>query len=565
MFGTIRKHQTWLWAIIITLTIISFVIFFSPYSRLNDSRRVPVNLGSINGEQISQEEYFKAYKEICLRTFFLTGNWPDEEARRQGGDVERDTYQWLLLIQKQKQMGIHISTDAVAQRARAMIGQFQRRGITSPEMFIKQLLEPQGYDANDLERCVRHFMGVQELVTTIGLAGDLVTPREIRDLYKREHEELATAVVFFSASNYLAEVTVATDALMPFYTNRLAAYRVPDRVQVSYVRFDLTNHLAAAQAELAKMTNMDAQIDESYRQGGTNFLREWKAKSLEEARKNIHDDTLRKLELQRARKQALEFATPLFDMDPVRADNLDKMAKDKGLTVRITEPFDERDGPKELEVGPEFVSRAFTRTATEPFAGPLLGMDGVYIIASNKKIASEIPPLDKIRAQVEKDYKFSLAQDLARRAGFGFYQTLTNGLAQGSTVAALCAAAKLPLTELPPVSLSTRELPEVSEHVTLNQFKQLAFSTPVGRVSPFQTTLGGGIIVYVKSKLPLDEAKMSADLPTFANYLRQNRQNEAFNAWFRREAEKGLRDTPLARQEAQPGQRPQASKAAKKS
>ncbi len=72
MFGTIRKHQTWLWAIIITVVIISFVVFFSPYSRMNDSHRVSANLGSINGETISQEEYVKAYKEICLRTFFMT-------------------------------------------------------------------------------------------------------------------------------------------------------------------------------------------------------------------------------------------------------------------------------------------------------------------------------------------------------------------------------------------------------------------------------------------------------------------------------------------------------------
>ncbi len=100
-------------------------------------------------------------------------------------------------------------------------------------------------------------------------------------------------------------------------------------------------------------------------------------------------------------------------------------------------------------------------------------------------------------------------------------------------------------------------------HLPLNQFKQITFSTPPGRISPFQMTTEGGLIVYVKSKLPLDEAKMSATLPSFANYVRQNRQNEAFNAWFRKEAERGLRDTPLARQETQPSLKP--SPKAKKS
>ena len=66
----------------------------------------------------------------------------------------------------------------------------------------------------------------------------------------------------------------------------------------------------------------------------------------------------------------------------------------------------------------------------------------------------------------------------------------------------------------------------------------------------------------MKSKLPLDEAKMNATLPAFANAVRNSRQNEAFNDWFRREAERGLRDTPLAKPQATPAMssRPKAKK-----
>jgi hypothetical protein len=552
MFGTFRKHQTWLWAVIITVIIFSFVIYFSPYSKLNDTRSVPSNLGSINGERITEGDYVKARKEVYLRTFFMTGKWPDEEAMKQGGEMERDTYQWLLLIQKQNQLGIQISLDVVAQAAKAMMSQFQRAGITSPEMFVQQVLQPRGFDLDDLERFVRHYLGVQELIATVGLSGKLVTPQEIRDLFKREHDEMATEAMFFSASNYLASVTVPPGALMQFYTNRQASYRIPERVQVSYVTFDLTNFLAEASQELAKMTNLDLQIDERYRQLGTNFLREAKAQSLEEARRKIHEDTRKQIELQSARKKAVEFATPLFDMEPMRADNLDKVAKEKGLVVRVTAPFDLRDGPSDLEVGPDFAEKTFARTPDDPFAGPIVGQDAVYVIALNKKIPSEIPPLDLIRPQVAKDFAFNQALNLARRAGTDFYHTLTNGLAQGKTPAAVCAEAKVQLVDLPPFSLSTRELPQVEDHLTLNQFKQIVFSTPVGKVSPFQMTSEGGVIVYVKAKLPLDEAKMNATLPAFANSVRQSRQNEAFNDWFRKQAEIGLRDTPLARPQTPP-------------
>jgi len=562
MFGTIRKHQTWLWAVIITLTIISFVIFFSPYSKLNDSRRGPVNLGSINGERVSEEEYIHARNEVYLRTFFMSGNWPDEEAKKQGGQIERETYQWLLLVQKQQQLGIHISTDVIAQAARAMVSQFQKSGITSPDMFVKNVLNPRGFGVDDLERFVRHYVGVQEVISTMGLGGKMVTPQELRDLYKRENQELATEAVFFSGASYLAGVTVLPDALSQFYSNRLAVYRLPDRVQVSYVRFDLTNFAAEANQELARMTNLDLQIDAAYERDKTNFLREVKAQSLEEARTKLRDGERKRLEMQAARKQATEFAGPLFDMDPLRAENLDKLAKEKGITVRISAPFDRENGPKDLEVGPDFATKAFARTPEDPFAGPIVGLDGVYILALSRKLPSEIPALDQIRDQVVKDFKQNQALSVARKAGADFSATLTNGLSQGKPFASICLNAKLKPVSVPPFSLSTRELPSVEEHVTLNQYKQICFTTPLGKTSPFQPTSDGGLIVYVKEKLALDEAKMNSTMPAFANYVRQNRQSEAFNEWFRKEAEKGLRDTPLARPPATPslGSTPSAKK-----
>ena len=556
MIGTIRKHQTWLWAVIITVVIISFVFMFSPYSKMNNTSRGVVNLGSINGERISEQDFINARNEVYLRAFFTTGNWPDEEAKKTGGQIERDTYHWLLLIQKQQQLGIHVSSDVVAQAARSMVSQFQRAGITSPEMFIQQVLRPRGFQVEDLERFVRHYMGVQELISTVALSGKLVTPQEAHDLFKREHEELVTQAVFFPASNYVASVTASPEAVSQFYSNRLAAYRIPDRVQVSYARFDLTNYQAEASKELAGMTNMDQQIDEAYRQGGTNFLHEVKAQSIEEAKVKIRDAERRKIEAQIAKKKATDFANPLFDTEPLRAENLEKQAKEKGLTARVTAPFDSKNGPRELEAGPDFATKAFARTPEDPFAGPILGMNSVYVIALNKKLPSEIPALDQIRDQVVADYKFSQALNMARKAGMDFCQTLTNGLSQGKTVPDICASAKYKLVEAPPFSISTRDLPEVEDHLTLNQYKQLAFTTPPGKVSNFQMTTEGGLIIYVKGKLPLDESKISASLPAFMNAVRQNRQNEAFNDWFSREAKKGLANIPAFQQQATPSLSP---------
>jgi peptidyl-prolyl cis-trans isomerase D len=541
MFGTIRKHQTWLWAIIITVIIISFVIFFSPYSRMNDSRRGTINYGTINGERVSQEDFANAWREVELRIFFMNQRWPDDTDKK---DLEGEAYKWLLLLQKQKQMGIQISSQAAGQTAKAMLSQFQRAGLNSAANFEKQLLQPHGLTMEDFGRFVQHYLGIQEMIGTLGLSGKLITPQEARDLYQREHQELATEAAFFSASNYLAKVTVTPEAIPQFYSNRLSTYRLPERLQVSYVQFDFTNFQAEAKQELAKMTNLDLQIDEAYRQGTTNFLREVKAASLEEAKTKIRDLRLKEFEAQAARRKAGEFANPLFDMEPIRVGNFDDVAKKQGLTVHVTLPFDRENGPKELEVGQDFAQRAFSRTPEDPFAGPVLGRNAAYVLAMNKKIPSEIPPLDQIRSQVETDYKEEQARTMARSAGAAFYQSVTNGLAQGKTFAAICTDAKADLVTLPPISVSTRDLPaDLENRVNLNQLKQMAFSTQPGKASQFQPTLDGGIVLYVKAKLPLDQAKMESTLPAFMNYVRQQRQTEAFNEWFSKQVQSsGLRE-----------------------
>ena len=68
------------------------------------------------------------------------------------------------------------------------------------------------------------------------MSGALVTPQEAAAVYQREHQELASQIVFFSAENYLSVGHGhARGARRQFYTNYLAEYRLPDRVQVSYV------------------------------------------------------------------------------------------------------------------------------------------------------------------------------------------------------------------------------------------------------------------------------------------------------------------------------------------
>jgi hypothetical protein len=250
-----------------------------------------------------------------------------------------------------------------------------------------------------------------------------------------------------------------------------------------------------------------------------------------------------------ARKVANTFADPILSEKVVKASALAEAAQKQGLAVKVTAPFDRTEGPAELDKSENLAKAAFNLSDEDPIAGPIIGADSVFIIARNKQIPSENPPFETVKARVEQDFKLAQATQTARMTGAMFAQSVTNGLAQGKAFTALAAEANAKAILLPNFSLSTRELKDVEDHLSLQQFMQVAFMTPVGEVSQFVPTMNGGMVLYVKSKLPLDEKKIAAELPEFINLLRQARQRESFEAWFNHEAPQALADTPVVKRE----------------
>ncbi len=536
MIGSIRKHSTWLWVVIISITIFSFIYWGS--SRYDNNRAGGDNFGSMDGERITREEVNDARGEVYLNYFFKYGAWPDRDGQRTGFDEQREVAEWVFLVRKEKEHNISIDGGTVALAAKNTLRNFENHSQMSAEALAQQ-------HADDLERYIRHELGREQLFSLIGLSGQLVTTPEARSMYEREHQEIVTAVVFFSASNYLAGVPApAPEAVAGFYTNEMSNYRLPERVQVSYVAFDVSNLLVQVEHELTNLTEI---VEATMTRFGTNTARF--GKTPEEARARIRKELIHEKALAEAKNKADTFAGELFDMSPVQAGNLATLAKAKGLKVQVTRPFDEEYGPAEFDGGPNFAKAAFSLTAEEPFTGqPIVSENAVYVIALDKKIPSEIPPLSRIRDQVSADFKNYQALQRARQAGEEFAQTARTGLTLGKKFASICTDARVKPVTIPNFSLSTRELPAAEDYIPLNQFKQIAFNVAPGSASSFNPTRDGGLVVFVERQLPIDPARMTADMPAFLNNVRRARQMEAINAWAMVEEPKYMRSTVWARQ-----------------
>ncbi len=340
MIGTIRKHSKWLWWVIASLTIISFVIGYS-FMGANNSHNGGGGgngaYGTMYGRKITQQDYLDARGDFSLFYFFRNHEWPDRNPNIKGQELDEQIYLRMMLAQKAKSLGIYVTDTAAAKAAGDLLRSLTRDGRPYPTAeFVSTYLAPENLTADDFERFARNDVAIQQMIQMLGLPGALITPQEALAAYQHEHQELSAQIVFFPASNYLAQVAVAPATVAQFYTNYLAQYRLPERLQVNYVEFNLTNYLAQSKAEWAK-TNLEDVVNASFAQaGGMSAFPE--AKTPDEAKATVRDDLIRQRALTDADTQANDFATEVFKVN--QADNLAIVAKQEGLTVHLTAPFD---------------------------------------------------------------------------------------------------------------------------------------------------------------------------------------------------------------------------------
>jgi len=545
MFGTIRRHQTWLWVVIIAVVIVSFVVFFSPDARLGGSGRGGAI--KIDGINFTPQDLSQAYRETRLLYFLNFQRWPenDERARQMGFDLDNESYMRLLRIAKARKAKIAVSDLQVAQMAKRVLGQ-----NASLDAFVKEILEPNNLSEADFESFLRHDLAFQQLGLVAGLTGTLVPPREIEANYREEHEELELQAVFFSVSNYLGGISVKDEDLLPWYTNNMALFREPEKLRLSYVAFDRSNFLAEADQRVAEVTNLNQVLEAIYaRSEASSFTNETGAVLPKEAAlQKIKQNERNKIALSLAARRANEFANRFYDEKSHKLEDFEKFAAAEKLTVRVTGPFSEAEVPPEFKgVSEQFVSAAFTLTNRDEAVlfQPAVGDEAVYVAALKERIASFNPPFEKVRNQVVEQYKRSEAMKLARLSGMNFHNRLTNSLAQGKDFATVAAESNLKPTLLPPISRATRTAPGLPETVYLQQLKNVAFNLKVGGTSYYVPTIDGGFILHLKGKYPFDEAKMKRELAEYGTAMRAQRQNEALGMWFRKEAERA--NLPLNR------------------
>jgi peptidyl-prolyl cis-trans isomerase D len=443
-----------------------------------------------------------------------------------------------------------VSDHSVARAARERLGDF------APDKFEREFLSPQQLTLEDFERFIRHETAIQQLVGVAAASAKMLSPREAESLYRKEHEQVAVDVVGFWGTNYLAKVQASPAAISNYYTQNAAKYRIPPRVQVSYLEFSASNYLAEADKELAQRTNINAYVEEEYtKRGGTNSFKDTNGVPMaaQAAKDKLKEDIRIQFALMSARRKAAEFGNKLLDQKQQTLQTFENLAAAEGYPVKVSPPFHKQE---DIDFPTAFRDKAVALNRESPILySPIPGEHAVYVLALKTNLPSELPPLDKIREKVAADYKHAQALEMARKEGTAFQTTLTNGLAQKKTFAEISASANVKPVSVPPFSSITNAVPGLDERIDLRTLQNDGFKLKPGEASQFQNNPEGGFVSYLKERIPVSDAQAKAELPDFIGHLRAYRQNEAFNDWFRKEAEQARLTLPKSQTEVSGAQR----------
>ncbi len=534
MFAHIRKHQQWLFIVIIAVVVVSFVIFFTPTAQYdNIGGGGNDTMGSINGRPIARKEFVNAYEEVLLRFLMATGQWPDQtDSRRFGFNPETETQNRLLLLEKAKEHGIQITDQAAASW---IVNAFQdpttkdfRRELYDGMM--TNALAQRRMNEEDFRRFAKNQIAISQLTSLVGISGELISPREAKQLYREENLQANAQAVFFSSTNF-ANLNSDLAGLETFYTNRMSLYRAPAKRTINYLKFAATNYLAEAEQAISARTNLTQMIDQIYLDRGTNsFTEGGTVLSAEDAKAKIRTEQLELEGLQVAKQKALEFARELFDIEPMQAEKLPELAAEKGLQAEVSEPFTQNQLVPNLGVQYQLTRQAFQLTQEEPFTTPFIGEDGVYLVSLHSEIASLIPPLDEIRGRVTVDFYQEQSLNAARDAANSFHTTLTNEVASGRTFEEVVDEAGFDRVQMPLFSLATQTF-SGDRRADLSSLKNLAFALENGEVSPVSSTRDGAMILYLTSFVEAPEDQVDSELEGYVETLRQSRRTEAFSQW----------------------------------
>lgn len=354
-------------------------------------------------------------------------------------------------------------------------------------------------------------------------------PSEALAQTQRNRTELTLNTAELSYATFAPEISEDEAALREYYEANQLRYEIPERIQASYVFFDLSNYATqvpeATEAELREhfIANR-AQFVADYEAAKSKPASPEPAEAAEgpepaeavtfaDVRDAVAASYLIEQETRIANEAAQSFAYTLY-RDEIKRNSaaFNTLLSESGVSLTPIEPYT-LAGASQRALSAELLESAFALGGNRYYSDAYAVDGGYAVLIYEGRIAPEIPAFEAVRAEVAADYKADEKRRLFNKKGASLQAELEAKLSEGADF--IEAAEALGLSAQSYETFTPQDAPRELNRSALQQ----AQGMQSGEVSPMLTSGGTGIFVHLAEKQVPEIAGDDEDLAQAEDYL----------------------------------------------
>lgn len=498
MLNLMRKHaRNWMMKVLLGIIIIVFALYFGSMG----GRRRAEAIVSIDGKIITATEFNRQYHDLLDTYRQRFGGLLNDEMIRSMNLKEQVLNRMIyeaLLMKKAEEMRIKVS-DEELRKSILSIPAFQRNGVFDEALYQRMLrynkIKPEEFE--DMQRKNLIASKLEELI----LDGVHVTQKEIEEYYQSRNARINLIKCELQVKDFARNINPTSKELEKFYRDHESAFRVPTRVQISYIHF--TPETYADRVEVTKQEIIE------YRQ-------QLKEKASDEK-------IIAELKKSKGLKIAYDEAKKAHD-EIYQLENFEAYAAKHNLKIRTTDFFDESNPPRDLRNIKDLAKTVFSLQPKE-ISRVLSTEEGYVILKMTAKKEAHTPPL----AAVEREVRNRYIQEEAKKLALKEAEEIIGRMKKGEALDKIAREKHLSLSETG-TFVVTSPPPSLPQSAEL--FTALARLSPNNRgVDKPILTPAGYLVIQLKDWVPPSNEELREKKASVKEVFLHMKKAEAMRFW----------------------------------
>ena len=471
--------------VVTVLVIISFVAFYNGTRSTNHGGGgTPDKVAIVYNRSLTMPDFEKG-----VRRYYVARQLGLAEliqllglGNNQNEQVQNFVLNRLVLQHEADQLLISPTADEVKAEEKRIFqtnGEFDAQKLNA---YVEQGLAPMGFNASVIDDLVTNAVQLRKLKQLVGSSVD-VSEAELRSNCNQVFQKSKIDVIRFSLADLLAGVHVSDEDVQKAYDQRKEGLKSDEKRKISFVTYALSD----ADNTLKDSNRIDA--------------------------------------LQKLANKANDFIVAAS----AKEARFNEVAAQLKVPVVETGEFTQASPDAALEKLPGVVTAAFKLTQDNPTEAVQAGAT-FYIVHLESVTPSHPLTLDEARPKLTEQLKTDRARETLSAKATVMRGTIETAIKDGKSPLDAARQQQLKVEDVPVFTIGEFP-PEATPEQ--QQIAMKSFELKPGQLSEFVPTTGGGCLIFVEKRTPMDDAKYAEVKEKSYNEYLARKQAFAFLEWLR--------------------------------